>query len=84
MIDDAWIGLGFVALTVALPCACGAFANAKPGVDLTALELACVDEATTREASRDCRNAVRRAWAKTNGADASDLEGGSSDALDHH
>lgn len=48
-------------------------ADTQAQVDLNAQELACVEVSATREASRDCRNAVRAAWAKTYGVDAAAL-----------
>jgi hypothetical protein len=64
---------------VAIGVACGAFQQAKPVIDINSLELACVESASTREASRDCRNAVRRAWAKANGIVIVDLVNDSGD-----
>jgi hypothetical protein len=56
--------------------------NAKSAADISALELACVEVSATREASRDCRNAVRHAWAKTYGLTISDLDGGTINYVD--
>jgi hypothetical protein len=52
---------------------CAASNPARGTVDLTALELSCVDNARTPEESTVCRNAVRRAWMQTNGVDGGDL-----------
>jgi hypothetical protein len=61
---------------------CGAATTVAPVLDLTALELACVNAATTPQSSIDCRNAVRSAWAKANNLTVANLEGGPN-AVDH-
>jgi uncharacterized membrane protein len=71
--------LGLISIVVALWAIvlsghCAACAGTAPAVvDITALELGCVAVAATKQASEDCRNAVRAAWAKANGVEAGPL-----------
>lgn len=69
-------------LALATLLGCGAAGSLKSAADLAALEAGCVDTATTRQASIDCRNAVRSAWAKANGITVTNLPGGSDAAVD--
>ena len=70
--------LGLISIVVALWAIvlsghCAACAGTAPVVDITAFELGCVAVAATKQASEDCRNAVRAAWAKANGVEAGPL-----------
>lgn len=71
------IGIVALCLAILVITQCAAFQESKPTIDINVLEGACVAVSSTRVQSRDCRNAVRQAWASTYGIDAGWLEGGS-------